>query len=224
MLLRNIHGIDIHTILEPALLFRKFDIIPTHLPLAHPTILRERPVFETIASLPFHSVVLVLVLIPELDRYLIVRESEQLFTQAIRFLLLPFGGQEVDDGLRTDDELVTITPDGVVRVRFGQDWAIRVARWYVSLSVPKILSFLYFCPCGLLCEGRCERHGVMVGCINCRLFVAVYSAHGRQNNTPDTACFCHLCFIETRGRCQLAQLHDPCPNGVGDRDTSGPSE
>jgi hypothetical protein len=106
----------------------------------------------------------------------------------------------------------------------GQDWAIRVARWYVSLSVPKILSFLYFCPCGLLCEGRCERHGVMVGCINCRLFVAVYSAHGRQNNTHDTACFCHLCFIETRGRCQLAQLHDPCPNGVGDRDTSGPSE
>jgi hypothetical protein len=119
MLFRDVHGIDIHAILEPALLLRKFDIISTHLPLAHATIICERPVFEAIASLPFHSIVLVLVLIPELDSYLVVREREQLFTQAIGFLLLPFGGQEVDNGLSTDDELVTVTPDGVVCVRFG---------------------------------------------------------------------------------------------------------
>jgi hypothetical protein len=57
----------------------------------------------------------------------------------------------------------------------------------------------------------------MKGWINYRLFVAVHSAHGWQNDINDTMCFCHLCLMESHRRCQLAQLHDPCPNNVGDR-------
>lgn len=82
MLFRNIDSIDVDSILEPALLGRDLNIIPAHLPLSHPTILRERPVLETITTLPLHSIMAVLILIPELDCDLVVLEREQLLAQA----------------------------------------------------------------------------------------------------------------------------------------------
>ena len=82
MLLRDIDSIDIDSILEPALFGRDLNIIPTHLPLTHPAILCKCPVLEAITTLPLRSIMLVLVLIPELDCDLVVRESEQLLAQA----------------------------------------------------------------------------------------------------------------------------------------------
>ena len=81
MLLRDINSIDIDPILEPALFGRDLNIIPAHLPLPHPAILRKRPVLEAITTLPLHFIMAVLVLIPELDSDLVVPESEQLLAQ-----------------------------------------------------------------------------------------------------------------------------------------------
>jgi hypothetical protein len=82
MLLRDINSIDIDSILEPALFRQDLNIIPAHLPLSHATILCKRPVLEAITPLPLHAIMFVLVLIPELDCDLVVRESEQLLAQA----------------------------------------------------------------------------------------------------------------------------------------------
>jgi hypothetical protein len=119
MLLQDIHDIDIHSISEPAVLFQKLNVISAHLPLTHPAIFCERPILEAIASLPLHPIVLILVLIPELDGYLVIRESEKLLTQAVRLLFFPFRGQEFDDGLVPAKEAVAVTPDRVFCVRLG---------------------------------------------------------------------------------------------------------
>ena len=91
MLLRDVDSIDIHSILEPALFGRNINIITTHLPFAHTTIICESPVLQTITPLPLHPIVLILVLIPELHRNLVVGKGEQFFAQTIRLLLLPLG-------------------------------------------------------------------------------------------------------------------------------------
>lgn len=83
MLLRDINSIDINSVLEPTLLDGDLNIVPAHLPLAHAAIFRESPVFEAITTLPLHSIVAVLILIPELHCNLVVRKSEQLFAQTI---------------------------------------------------------------------------------------------------------------------------------------------
>ena len=76
MLLRDIDSIDIDSILEPALFGRDLNIVPAHLPLPHSTILCKSPILQAITTLPLHSVMAVLVLIPELDSDLVVLESE----------------------------------------------------------------------------------------------------------------------------------------------------
>ena len=82
MSLSNVNSVHIHPVHEPPVSLRNLDIIPAHLPLSHAAILRKRPVLEAITTLPLHSVISVLVLIPELDSDLVVRESEQFLAQA----------------------------------------------------------------------------------------------------------------------------------------------
>ena len=72
-------------------------IITTHLPLPHPAVLRERPVLETITPLPLQPIMRIAILIPKLDRNLIVGEGEELLAQLVALFLLPFLGQEVLD-------------------------------------------------------------------------------------------------------------------------------
>lgn len=118
MLLRDVDRVHVlHIIREPPL--RDLDIIAAHLPLPHPTIFGESPVFQAVTTLPLHAVVFVLVLIPELHGDTVSREGEKLFTQAIRLLLIPLLGQKVDDGLGPSEELVAVAPDAVFGVRFG---------------------------------------------------------------------------------------------------------
>lgn len=52
MLFINLDFIHINSILIPPLFIRDFNIIPAHLPLSHPSILSERPVFKSISPPP----------------------------------------------------------------------------------------------------------------------------------------------------------------------------
>ena len=79
MLLGYVHSIYVDAILEPALVFGDLDIIPTHLPLTHNTILAKGPVFQTITALPLHTIMGILVFVPKLDRDFVVTEGEKLF-------------------------------------------------------------------------------------------------------------------------------------------------
>jgi hypothetical protein len=83
MLLGNIDSINIHSLLEPALLGQDVNIVPTHLPLAHAAVFCERPILEAVTTLPLHIIMTVLVLVPELHGDLVVRESEQFLAQAV---------------------------------------------------------------------------------------------------------------------------------------------
>jgi hypothetical protein len=70
VLLTNLHTIHIHIIRKPPLPLPNLNIIPTHLPLPHPPILRKRPVFKSISSPPLARGVVPFV--PELYRDLFI--------------------------------------------------------------------------------------------------------------------------------------------------------
>jgi hypothetical protein len=116
--LGNVNGIDINAILEPALLLGDLNIISTHLPLAHDSILPERPVFESITALPLHAIMGILIFVPELDSDLVLSESEELLAQLVVLLLVPFPGQEFNDGFSAGEKFVPVTPDAIARVAF----------------------------------------------------------------------------------------------------------
>jgi len=119
MSLPNVDSIHIHPVHKPPIPLLNLDIIPTHLPLPHLAIGRESPVLKPIAPLPFHAVRTILILVPELNSYLVVRESEQLFAQAVRLFSCPLGCQEVLDGGGALQKVRTIAPNAVGGVCFG---------------------------------------------------------------------------------------------------------
>lgn len=128
MLLPNLYLVDLNAVLEPPLLFSNFDIVPTHHPLPHPAVLRERPIFQAIAALPLHPVLFVLVLIPELNRDPAVLESEKFFAETVVLLLLPLGGQEGDNFIMALEEGGAVAPDAVFGVGFGYvSWISRLS-------------------------------------------------------------------------------------------------
>lgn len=65
MLRSNVHSVDIHAILEPTLLLVDLDVVSTHLPLLHQSILVKGPILESIASPPL--TIIVMKFIPKLD-------------------------------------------------------------------------------------------------------------------------------------------------------------
>lgn len=79
MLLPNMHFINIQPILEPPPLLPNLHIVPAHLTLPHPSIVRKSPILQAIASLPLHTIMRVLILIPELHRDLVIGKGEKLF-------------------------------------------------------------------------------------------------------------------------------------------------
>lgn len=126
MLLRNLHRINIHPILIPPLLLTNLNIIPTHHPLPHNTILIERPILEPIAALPLHPIMGILILVPELNGDLIISKREELFTQLVVVLFVPLPGQKFDDLLRAGEEVVAVAPDAVGGVGFGDGYWVAV--------------------------------------------------------------------------------------------------
>jgi hypothetical protein len=76
MLLTDSHLVHIHTLYEPSLALLKLHVIAAHMPLPHSPILSECPILKPVTSLPLQTVLLILILIPELDRNLVCREGE----------------------------------------------------------------------------------------------------------------------------------------------------
>ena len=134
MLLRDLDGILVDTVLEPPFSLLNNNIIAAHLPLAHATIICKRPVLEAITPLPLPTRS-ILVLVPELDCDFIVGKGEELFPQDVMLLFLPFAGQELDNGCGAGEELVAIAPDAVRRVGFDDFYRIPCCssiRWRVE--------------------------------------------------------------------------------------------
>jgi hypothetical protein len=119
MRLVDMHSVHIHPIDKPPLLLRDLDIIPTHLSLPHPPVSRKSPVLKPVASLPLRSIRAILILVPKLHGNLVVRESEELFAQAVGLLFRPLGCQEVLDGGGALQEVRAVAPDAVGGVGFG---------------------------------------------------------------------------------------------------------
>ena len=123
MLRADINLIHIYTLHEPPLALSKHQIVPRHLPLHHPAIFAECPIFEPITALPLPAV-RITELIPELDGDPVVREGKELFAKAILAFTLPLRGQEGDYLLMTLDEGGAIAPDAIFRVGFGDSLGI----------------------------------------------------------------------------------------------------
>jgi hypothetical protein len=117
--LTDLYGVDIHPVGKPPITCLKQYIISTHHPLHHLTVRSERPIFQAVTTLPLHSVISVLVFIPELDGNLIILKGKEFFTETVVLLFSPFLGQEADDFLGSEDEFLAVTPDAVGRVDFG---------------------------------------------------------------------------------------------------------
>lgn len=119
MLLANGHLVHIYSLGEPPLTLGQLDIVTTHLPLPHSSILRKRPVLEAIAALPLHTIFCILVLIPKLDRDLVCREREELFAQTIISLPLPFLCEKVYDLVVALNKAGSVPPDAILGICFG---------------------------------------------------------------------------------------------------------
>lgn len=101
--------------------FSYLDIVTAHLTLPHLSIFGERPVLESVATLPLHPVVRVLELIPELDGNLVACEGEQLLAQSIVLLLLPLLCEELFDCSGANNEGCPVPPDAVRCIGLGDD-------------------------------------------------------------------------------------------------------
>jgi hypothetical protein len=130
MLLSNLGLVDIHPFHEPttfAIPIRPQNkIIPRHLTLSHlPRLVVKRPIFQTIASLPFHPIARVLILVPKLHGDAVVSKRKELFAQTVGFFFLPFFVEEGFDLVCALEEGVPVAPDGVGSIRFG--YSLRVS-------------------------------------------------------------------------------------------------
>lgn len=114
MLLRDLNGIYIDAVLEPALGLGDGDVVGAHLALAHEAVLREGPVLEAVGAPPLPLGIVPLV--PELHGDAVPGEGEQLLAQPVPLLALPLARQERPDLVPPPQELVTVAPDRVLRV------------------------------------------------------------------------------------------------------------
>lgn len=126
VLLRDIDRVHVDPIFEPTLVIGYQDIVTAHLPLTHATVIRKRPIFEAIASLPLHAIICVLVLVPELHCNLVVSKGEQLLSQLIALLFDPLLGQKPNNSLGATEEVLSIPPNAVIRVSFGYGFWVSI--------------------------------------------------------------------------------------------------
>jgi hypothetical protein len=124
----NVNSIHIYPVHKPPLLLRNLDIIPAHLPLPHLAIGGKSPVLKSVAPLPLHSIRAILIFVPELHRYLVVRESKKLFAQTVGLFFRPLGCEEVFDGGGSLEEVAAVAPDAVGGVGFGYGFGISSSR------------------------------------------------------------------------------------------------
>src|SRR3954462_10593509 len=120
------------------------DVVDARLAAAHVALVVELPLLVAVAAPPLPRRVATLVLEAHGDP--VAAERPQVLAQRVVELALPLAGEERDDRLAAGEELVTVAPLRVLRVR-GSD-ALRIGR------VPRILGRLDLLAGGLLGEGR----------------------------------------------------------------------
>lgn len=115
--LPNSNILNIHSIHKPPPLPIPFNpkhhVIPRHHPLPHFTFTIKRPILQPITPLPFHPILCILILVPELHGDAVIGEREQLFAETVGMLLLPFLSQKFDYGVGSCEEGSTVAPDAV---------------------------------------------------------------------------------------------------------------
>jgi hypothetical protein len=157
--------------------FADLNIIPTHLPFSHLSILGKRPVLEAVTTLPLHAIMCILELVPELHGDLVVRKSEKLLAKAIAFLLLPLFCEKLFNAGGSDNERRPISPDAVRCVGLGNHLGDPAEinddhrEWTTpSLSVPKVLRLFDLRVSSLPSERRSKRHvsGTVASCLRFR--------------------------------------------------------
>lgn len=119
MLLGNFRIVNIDAIDKEPLLLLYFQVITTHHPLAILALGVECPILQTVAALPFHPIRRVLILVPKLNRDLVLCKGEKFLSEAVGFLFIPFLDQEVDNALTPGEKGGAIAPDGICGVRQG---------------------------------------------------------------------------------------------------------
>lgn len=121
----------------------KQQIIAAHHALAHlPRLRIKGPILQAIASLPSHSIIRILVLVPELHRDPIIPKSEQLLAQAIIVLTLPLGCEKLDNGVCAREKEGTVTPDTIRSVGLRDSRGIPFA-WLVRVVLRGSLRHLH---------------------------------------------------------------------------------
>ena len=130
-----------------ALVFANRQIVDAGNPAAHVAIVVKFPIFVSVGAEPVSGIVVPFV--GKSDGDAILLEGPKFFDEAIVEFLVPFAGEELNDGVASGEEFRAIAPDGIDRI--GQRDALRVA------SVPGVFGQANFLDGGFLVEGRQRR-------------------------------------------------------------------
>jgi hypothetical protein len=119
MLLTDLHIVYIDALFVPSFALLKFDVVAAHLALPHSPIFSKRPVLEAITPLPLHPILRILILVPKLNRNLVVRKSKELLAQTVVVLALPFLCEECYNLVTALDEVRADAPYAIGRICFS---------------------------------------------------------------------------------------------------------
>src|SRR5215218_7255909 len=136
-----------HSLKDPPLGLVYFVVVDRGITAPHQAALVELPQFIPMRSPPLSLCIVALVLEP--DRDAVISEAPEVLLEPVVKLPCPLAPQERDDLLATLEELITVTPLGVLCV--GERHLLGVAR------VPRVLGHLHLLPRGLFVEWRQRR-------------------------------------------------------------------
>src|SRR3954462_15804158 len=156
---------------KPPVLLRNDHVVDRRLAAPHQAVLVELPLLVAVGAIPLAARIVPFVL--EANRDAVFVERPEVLDQAVVVLLLPFAGEERDDGLAPLKNLGAIAPAAVLGI--GERDAHRVAR------IPGILGHTRLLRGGLTGEGRKRRarHEGLIGWRECNLSPRAGESRGR---------------------------------------------
>src|SRR6266702_3415981 len=132
---------------KPAIFLRDRDVVDRRFSALHQPVLVELPLLVAVGAIPLAAGVVPFVL--EAHRDAVAVEAPEILDQAILLLLLPFAGEERDDGLAALKDFRAIAPAAVLGI--GERDARGVAR------IPGVLGHTGFLRGGLPGDRRKRR-------------------------------------------------------------------
>src|SRR6478752_4717300 len=156
---------------KPPVLLCNRHVVDRGLAPPHQAVLVELPLLVAVGAVPLAAGIVPFVLEAHSDAVFIKRP--EVLDQAVVVLLLPFAGEERDDGFAPLKNLGAIAPAAVLGI--GQRDAHRVAR------IPGILGHARLLRGGLTCEGwkRRARHDGLICWRECNLSPRAGESRGR---------------------------------------------